>query len=225
MYEKIKHIFESNGCEINESQYLLFEKYAALLLEENKKVNLISRKDEGKIWENHILHSLSLVLDSRFLGNDNLNNMKILDIGTGGGVPGIPIKIMFPDCSITLLDSIQKKITCVQRIVAELKLKDIHCVCGRAEEIGKKKEYANKYDVVVSRAVAPLVDLVNWGKLLLKNGGKLFALKGGNLEEELKKCKTGFNLAPEVFDIDLEGLEYLKEAEKKIVVVENLQVF
>jgi 16S rRNA (guanine527-N7)-methyltransferase len=201
------------------------EKYVSLLIGENKKVNLISRKGEEKVWENHILHSLSLVLNSRIRGNDKWKGKKILDIGAGGGLPGIPTKILFPDSSLTLLDSIQKKVTCVQRIVDELRLKNINCVCGRAEEIGRKKEYANKYDIVVSRAAAPLVDLVEWSKMFLKNNGKLIALKGGNLEKEFIDCRMKFSYTIQEYYIDLVGLEYLREAEKKIVMVENHQGF
>ncbi|MBS4027345.1 MAG: 16S rRNA (guanine(527)-N(7))-methyltransferase RsmG [Ignavibacteriales bacterium] len=226
-FQQIKNIFESNNRSIDEIKFSHLEKYVALLLEENQKVNLISRKDAKNVWEQHILHSLALVLDSsparsesgEFRGNDKWNGKRIIDIGTGGGLPGIPIKILLPDISLTLLDSIQKKIHCVQRIVNDLKLNNVNVICGRAEEIGKQKEFSRQYDIVVSRAVAPLVDLVNWSKLFLKKGGKIIALKGGNLDEEVNECRTRFNLVPQVFDIDLKGMEYLKEAEKKIVVV------
>ena len=219
-YKHIKQIFESNKHSIAEDQFSAMEKYVMLLLDKNKKVNLISRKDEEKIWEQHILHSLALVLDSRFRGNGNWSGKNILDIGTGGGLPGIPIKIMFSEVKIVLLDSIQKKIHCVSKIIDELGLNNTHVICGRAEEIGKEKEYSRTFDIVVTRAVAQLSDLIQWSKLFLKRGGKLFAMKGGNLEKELLECRMKFNYTIEEYYIDLKGLEYLKEAEKKIIVVE-----
>src|SRR5205814_567471 len=109
---------------------------------------------------------------------------RVIDIGTGGGLPGIPLSIAVPSMTITLADSIQKKIGAVSDMIAKLELTGIHAVAGRAEQIAKQKEHAKSYDAVISRAVAPLEDLIAWSRGLLKGGGVLFSLKGGNLTEE-----------------------------------------
>ena len=160
------------------------DQFAALFdvyKEWNDKINVISRKDFDTLYERHVLHSLAIV---KFLPFQN--GSKILDIGTGGGFPGIPLAIMFPECQFHLVDSIGKKIKVVQEVAAALGLKNVKATHGRAEEV------KDKYDFVVSRAVAELELLVKWsqGKISKKqinaipNG--LICLKGGDLSEELK---------------------------------------
>jgi 16S rRNA (guanine527-N7)-methyltransferase len=160
------------------------DQFAALFdvyKEWNDKINVISRKDFDTLYERHVLHSLAIV---KFLPFQN--GSKILDIGTGGGFPGIPLAIMFPECQFHLVDSIGKKIKVVQEVTAALGLKNVKATHGRAEEV------KDKYDFVVSRAVAELELLVKWsqGKISKKqinaipNG--LICLKGGDLSEELK---------------------------------------
>lgn len=214
LFAEHKSIFEKNERTISREQFLQLEKYVSLLLEANKKVNLISRKDEGQVWENHILHSLSI-----YLMNKLENCSTLLDLGTGGGLPGIPIKIVCDNVSITLLDSTQKKIRVVSEIVKKLGLKQTNVACGRAEELGKRSEFFGKYDVVVSRAVAPLNELIKLSKPFLKKRGTLLALKGGDLSEEIRKSNSMKLIELQVVNIELKGLEYLNDAEKKLVVV------
>ncbi len=154
----------------------------------NEKINVISRKDMDSFYEHHVLHSLSIATQFNFK-----NNSTILDLGTGGGFPGIPLAILFPEVQFHLVDSINKKLQVVLAVAEELAIKNITTQHKRAEEIKDKK-----FDVVVSRAVAPLKDLWHWSKPLLKrhaasddspNG--LICLKGGDLSQEIfeSKCK------------------------------------
>lgn len=245
-------ICKQNGFDVSDHQLELLEKFVGLLLEWNKKLNLISRKDEENIWENHILHSAAILFKLSFP-----EEAKCLDIGTGGGLPGIPLKILAPNISITLLDSTQKKIHTVQDMVSALSLKDINAVWGRAEEIGRQPEHSHQYDVVFARAVAELSDLVKWSKLFLgkdfatpaygagkappqagriSHEGKdlnetkpsiippaLIALKGGNLESEIQAARKSFkSLSVKAINLTLQGSNQFAEGDKKIVVVEGL---
>ena len=161
-----------------------FEQLWPLYLDWNSKINLISRKDFEFLYTHHILHSLAIgkVLQFR-------PGTKILDVGTGGGFPGIPLAILFPECEFTLVDSIAKKIMVVDNIITELKLTNAKAVRGRAEEI------TGNVDFVVSRAVAQLPEFKAWiwkkitpgGKNSLPNG--ILYLKGGDLKAELKGIK------------------------------------
>lgn len=150
----------------------------------NNQINVISRKDIDVLYERHVLHSLAI---HKFL--PFTNGSKIMDIGTGGGFPGIPLAIMQPEVEFLLVDSIGKKIKVVQEIANELGLTNVKAMHERAERV------SGKFDFVVSRAVAPLEDLVKWsnGKILSKeinaipNG--LICLKGGDLKDELAAVK------------------------------------
>ena len=163
------------------------EQFAALFdlySDWNSKINVISRKDIDNLYTHHILHSLAIAKLIQFAGGTH-----ILDVGTGGGFPGIPLAILFPECRFALVDSIGKKIRVATEVANAIGLKNIELKHARAEEI------KDKFDFVVSRAVMPLPDLV---KIIRKNIAKesknalpngLICLKGGNLEGELKPFK------------------------------------
>ncbi|MGR6087000.1 MAG: 16S rRNA (guanine(527)-N(7))-methyltransferase RsmG [Arcticibacter sp.] len=151
----------------------------------NERVNLVSRKDIAHLYERHILHSLSI---ARFI---NLKpGANVMDLGTGGGFPGIPLAIFFPEVQFTLVDSIAKKLRVVEDLVQVLGLRNVNPMVGRAENL------RGNFDFVVSRAVAPLADLYTWsGKSIAKkqqhampNG--IICLKGGDLREELLPFKN-----------------------------------
>ena len=214
-YKQVSDIFSFQNKQLSEKEFLLLEKYEQLLKSKNEQVNLISRKDILNIWENHILHSLTI----HFLG-DIPNHSLILDLGTGGGLPGIPLAISLPNCKLILLDSIQKKITTVRTIVRELSLSNIQIFCERAESFGENQLFAHKFDFIVTRAVTELRELIKWSSLLLKKNGVLYALKGGDITNEIfqaRKIQTVKSLNS--IDLKLQGLEYLEKAEKKLVIV------
>ena len=151
----------------------------------NQKINVISRKDIEALYEKHILHSLAISVICPFD-----NGARILDIGTGGGFPGIPLAIFYPDCEFVLADSIGKKIKVVQEVAAAIGLKNVTAIHTRAEDL--KGRYT--FDYAVSRAVAPLADLWRWGSPLINRGQKgeelpngLVCLKGGDLRQEIEQ--------------------------------------
>jgi 16S rRNA (guanine527-N7)-methyltransferase len=176
----------------------------------NSKINIISRKDIDSLYEKHVLHSLSIAAVFEFEPG-----MEIIDIGTGGGFPGIPLAIFFPEVKFHLVDSIAKKLKVVDAIATEIGLKNITTQHNRAEEIKNKK-----FDFAVSRAVAPLKDLWRWSKPLLKNSKSqtrlpdrhvpnsklspgLICLKGGDLAKEILESGT----RPRIIEIS----EFFKE--------------
>lgn len=165
---------------ITEEQRLQFEMLKTLYSEWNSKINVISRKDIDNIYLHHVLHSLAIAKDIRF--NDESH---ILDFGTGGGFPGIPLAIMFPNCHFKLIDRTGKKIKVVNEVAGALNLKNVE-----AAQIPGEEE-KGKYDFVVSRAVMPLPDLI---KIIKKNisakqqnaiPNGLICLKGGNIDSEI----------------------------------------
>lgn len=163
----------------------------------NEKINLISRKDIDALYEKHILHSLAIAVICNFH-----NGCRVIDIGTGGGFPGIPLAIFFPDVEFLLVDSIGKKIKVVNDVAQNIGLKNVTAVHSRVEDIKNRK-----FDFAVSRAVAPLGELWKWVSPALVSGHKsdelangLICLKGGNLEEEIHQ--SGLNAqAWDVHDI------------------------
>jgi len=165
-------------------QIILFEKMEPLYRDWNEKINLISRKDIDSLYEKHILHSLAIAKIISFRPGT-----KILDVGTGGGFPGIPLAILFPACQFVLIDSIGKKIKVVQAVAEELGLKNVTAVLGRVEEM--KEEF----DFVISRAVTTFPTFVALVKKnvsrkaqnALPNG--IIYLKGGDFQEEIKDFK------------------------------------
>jgi len=180
-----------------------------LYAEWNSKINVISRKDIDELYERHVLHSLSIAAVFEFKKGD-----EIIDIGTGGGFPGIPLAIFFPDAHFHLVDSIGKKIKVVDAIAGSLGLSNVSTQQIRVEEIRGRK-----FDCVVSRAVAPLKELWSWSKLLLRkkndnNSGEqplvngLICLKGGDLSREI--AESGSH--PQVTEIhDIFPEDYFRE--------------
>ncbi len=166
-----------------------FEQLEALYLEWNSRINVISRKDMEHFYERHVLHSLGIVKVQQFLPGT-----KVLDVGTGGGFPGIPLAIMFPDTQFLLVDSIGKKIKVVQEVAKTAGINNVTAIHTRAEDVKQK------FDFVVSRAVTVLPDFIKWvenkitkeSRHEIKNG--ILYLKGGGLEAELAPLRNKYQI-------------------------------
>jgi 16S rRNA (guanine527-N7)-methyltransferase len=166
-----------------------FERLEALYLEWNSRINVISRKDMEHFYERHVLHSLGIVKVQQFLPGT-----RVLDVGTGGGFPGIPLAIMFPDTQFVLVDSIGKKIKVVQEVAQAAGINNITAIHTRAEDVKQK------FDFVVSRAVTVLPDFIKWvenkitkeSRHEIKNG--ILYLKGGDLEAELTPLRNKYQI-------------------------------
>jgi 16S rRNA (guanine527-N7)-methyltransferase len=173
--------------DLNEMQVRQFEQLGPLYKEWNQKINVVSRKDIDHIYTHHILHSLSIAAFVQFLPEAN-----VLDLGTGGGFPGVPLAILYPETQFMLVDGTGKKIKVVQEICEEIGLKNVEAKQIRAEEIKNRK-----FDFVVTRAVAKTHQLWQWTERLytakqrhiVPNG--LIALKGGDIEAEIKEMPRG----------------------------------
>ena len=169
--------------DFSEKQVKQFAALKDLYADWNSKINVISRKDMDNFYEHHVLHSLVIAAKFEFT-----KDMQVMDLGCGGGFPGIPLAIMFPDTHFHLVDSINKKLKVVTEISAAIGLHNLTTQHSRAEEIKNRK-----FDVVISRAVAPLKDLWHWSKPLIQKNkialsgvpNGLICLKGGDLTQEI----------------------------------------
>lgn len=179
--------------DLTQEQSLKFQALEGLYQSWNEKINVISRKDFEHLYERHILHSLGIAKVMQFKPGT-----KVLDVGTGGGFPGIPLAILFPETSFTLIDSIGKKIKVVSGVAEELKLDNVNPINARAETVN------DQFHFVVSRAVTRMAPFYLWikGKFQKENFNELpngiLYLKGGELEEELRELNKKYTL----FDLD-----------------------
>lgn len=165
-----------------------FDDYIYTFLEKNSRLNLISKNDEKYLWEKHIYDSLSL---ENFFDKYGTNFKTMLDIGTGGGFPAVPVALAFPNLKVFALDSIRKKINAVESIKADLKIENLNTICDRAENVKQK------FDLITSRAVAPLKVIASYAAPLLKSGGYFVAYKSRRVDEEItdaQKSLKSFNL-------------------------------
>lgn len=158
-----------------------FKDYIRVFLEQNSKLNLISKNDEKYLWEKHIFDSLSI--ENFFKKYPQKNFKTLLDIGTGGGFPSIPTALAYPEIEVTALDSIRKKINALENIKAELNIKNLLPLCSRAENL------TGKYDIITARAVSSLDKILDFALPLLKKGGYFIAYKSVKVNEEIQNAQ------------------------------------
>lgn len=220
MFATLFDLAARNGLSLSPAQQALLQRYGELLRAMNQNVNLISRKDEENLATRHLLHSLLLAMPS-VIGAPIPDGARVFDIGTGGGLPGIPLQIARPDLRVVMCDSIGKKIAAVQSFLGALPLPDARAICARAESLATDATHRAAYDVVVSRATAPLDELVTWTHALLKRGGTLLTLKGGALGPEIERTRAiqGVKTIVET-PVRLDGFPDFERDEKKIVRVQ-----
>lgn len=230
-----KDIILRNGLDLREDQLVRLDEYCSLLLQWNTRLNLVSRKDEDNVWPNHILHSLAVLIEV-----DIPDGVRVADIGTGGGLPGIPLSIAKPHATFVLIESVRKKCVALEAMVQSLGLGNVEVVNARAEDILIQKKYKRSFDVIVARAVAPLGELINWSAPLGRRSAgtgiafrrpelrekairppALIAMKGGDLKREITEArKASQPRSIQSFPIDFDGIDQTSLADKQIVVVE-----
>lgn len=177
------------GIDINEDKINSFILYKELLKEWNKKINITSITDDEEIDIKHFIDSITPLTTDLFR-----KDIKMIDIGTGGGFPGVPLKIINEDMEVVLLDSLKKRITFLNEIIDKLDLKNIISIHGRAEELGRDKSYREKYDIAISRAVASLNTLSEYCLPFVKVGGFFISMKGSDVDEELKEAEKSIRI-------------------------------
>ncbi len=192
----MKKIFETYGIVLSQQQEKMLNTYYELLVSENEKMNLTSITEyEDVIWK-HFLDSSFLILDDIWKKS---NSARVLDVGTGAGFPGMVLAILNPDKKFVLLDSLNKRIDFLQKVIEELSLKNVETFHGRAETFGRKEEFRNQFDFVVSRAVAELPVLMEYCIPFVKKEGYFISYKGKRQEEEIEKASHAFTELGAVF--------------------------
>ncbi len=178
--ETLKEAAEEAGFSLSEKQLEQFSQYADLLLETNRSLNLTAITDPEEVAVKHMVDSLLVYNPERF------HNHTIVDVGTGAGFPGLPLKIYDPGMRVTLIDSLQKRLNFLEQVVAKLELGQVRCVHARAEDAGKDPALREKFDVAVARAVAALPVLAEYCLPLVRVGGVFYAMKGSRYQEEVE---------------------------------------
>ncbi|WP_077369281.1 16S rRNA (guanine(527)-N(7))-methyltransferase RsmG [Anaerosalibacter sp. Marseille-P3206] len=175
--------------QLTEEQVSKFTLYKELLLEWNQKINITAIDDEEEIDIKHFLDSLTILKIDLFK-----KGVKVIDIGTGGGFPGLPLKIVEESIDLVLLDSLKKRINFLDEVIKELKLDNVNTIHGRAEDYGQDKKYREKFDIAISRAVASLDVLCEYTLPFVKVGGYFVSMKGKNIDEELEEAKKAIRV-------------------------------
>ena len=215
-HNELKEKMLDINIELTDEQIKKFYDYMLLLLEWNEKINLTAITDEHEIILKHFVDSVSI---NKYIENDK----KVLDIGTGAGFPGIPLKIINEELEITLVDSLNKRINFLNEVINKLKLNKVETIHARAEELAKNKKYRENYDIAVSRAVAPLNVLLEYTIPFIKVDGKLISMKGSNADEELKVGKRAIEVLGGTFKniepINLPGID----DKRNIIIIDKVK--
>jgi 16S rRNA (guanine527-N7)-methyltransferase len=205
-FDNISAACSVEGLEFDDKKYQQFMRYKDLIQDWNEKINLTAITEDEQIIQKHFIDSIKAFKFPYLKDAENL-----LDVGTGAGLPGIPIKIMRPDMKVTLLDSLNKRILFLKEVIKELGLEDISPIHGRAEDFAREAEYREKFDVVVSRAVANMAVLSELCMPYVRVSGYFLALKGPSIDEELQQGKNAVAVLggriEDIVSVSIEGTE------------------
>ncbi|PMC00218.1 MULTISPECIES: 16S rRNA (guanine(527)-N(7))-methyltransferase RsmG [Streptococcus] len=188
--ETFYNLLADQNLPLSDQQKKQFERYFELLVEWNEKINLTAITDKEEVYLKHFYDSIAPILQG-LIPNETI---KLLDIGAGAGFPSLPMKILYPQLDVTIIDSLNKRINFLQLLAHELDLDGVHFYHGRAEDLAQDKNFRAQYDFVTARAVARMQVLSELTIPYLKVGGKLLALKASNAPEELFEAKNALNL-------------------------------
>ena len=191
---RLKEICNKINIEIDDNQINQFDKYYEFLIEKNKVMNLTAITEKEDVILKHFVDSIAIIPYLKELYNLDSNKLSIIDIGTGAGFPGIPLKIMLPEIKFTLLDSLNKRISFLNDVIDLLDIKNIETIHGRAEDYASNNSYREKYDLCVSRAVANLSTLSEYCIPFVKRDGLFISYKAGDCEEEINNSKNAIKL-------------------------------
>ena len=216
LYSDFENFFinkcKNNNIKIPNDLKNFFE-YMNQIIEWNKKINLTTIINEEDFIIKHYIDSLTVI---DFIGPED----HVIDIGTGAGFPGMPIKMFHKEQKVTLVDSVGKKLNVIKDISKKLNIIDLEIIHSRAEDLAQNKEYREKYDVAVSRAVSNMTTLVEYLLPFVKIGGKVLCMKGPNLEEELNQSKHAIEILGGKI-IEVKKIILDKEHERSIVIIEK----
>lgn len=185
----LSEVAKEYGLELTSDQISAFNRYYELLVEWNEKINLTAITEPREVAIKHIVDSLSCYQKELFTGQ-----VSLIDVGTGAGFPGLPLKIFYPELKLTLLDSLNKRVKFLQLVVDELGLKDVEVIHARSEEAARNKKYREKFDLATARAVARLSIICEYCLPFVKQGGTFIALKGRQYEEEIQEAQKAFSV-------------------------------
>ena len=188
--ETFYSLLAKQNINLTDQQKAQFERYFELLVEWNQKINLTAITEKGEVYLKHFYDSIAPILQGLIANQE----IKLLDIGAGAGFPSLPMKILYPQLDVTIIDSLNKRINFLQLLAEELNLEGVHFYHGRAEDFAQDKHFRAQFDIVTARAVARMQVLSELTIPYLKVGGKLLALKASNAPEELTEAKNALNL-------------------------------
>ena len=183
-------LLAEQNINLTDQQKAQFERYFELLVEWNQKINLTAITEKEEVYLKHFYDSIAPILQGLIENQE----IKLLDIGAGAGFPSLPMKILYPQLDVTIIDSLNKRINFLQLLTEELDLEGVHFYHGRAEDFAQEKKFRAQFDIVTARAVARMQVLSELTIPFLKVGGKLLALKASNAPEELTEAKNALNL-------------------------------
>lgn len=210
----LKQGIEELGLKCSDETIDKFRKYREILVEWNQKMNLTGIEEEKEVYIKHFLDSVAVVKEGYIK-----DGMSIIDVGTGAGFPGLPLRICLENSKVTLLDSLNKRIKFLSEVCSNIDIDDIELIHGRAEDFGKDENYREQYDIATARAVAGLPILMEFCAPFIKVGGYFVCLKGPNADTELEESKKAMEVL---------GLEFVEKIDVELPEIElkhNIVVF